>query len=83
MSFMQLGSSLTRGDLAYRHLELIGPAKRGYFRKPRAIPGALVEPLFITGPFHGAITASSRGRQVIAARLAPAIEQDFPPQHAP
>jgi N-acetylmuramoyl-L-alanine amidase len=74
-----LGSSLTAADQAYDHLLLIGPAKKGYFSTPSTMPGALVEPLFITDPFEGTIAASSRGHRVIAAGLARAIEQYFGP----
>ena len=77
-----LGSSLTPADLAYGHL-LLGPAEKGYFSMPSMMPGALVEPLFITDPFEGSIAASSRGQQIIAAGLARAIEQYFVPQPAP
>jgi N-acetylmuramoyl-L-alanine amidase len=72
-----LGSSLTAADEAYDHLLLLGPAKKGYFGTPSAMPGALIEPLFITDPFEGSIAASSRGQRVIAAGLAQAIEQYF------
>lgn len=72
-----LGSSLTAADQAYDHLLLIGPAKKGYFSTPSTMPGALVEPLFITDPFEGSIAASSHGQRVIAAGLARAIEQYF------
>jgi len=78
-----LGSSLTPADLAYRHLLLLGPAEKGYFSTPSMMPGALVEPLFITDPFEGSIAASSRGQQIIAAGLARAVEQYFVPQPAP
>ena len=78
-----LGSSLTPADVAYGHLLLLGPAEKGYFSTPSTMPGALVEPLFITDPFEGSIAASSRGQQVIAAGLARAIEQYFAPQPAP
>lgn len=74
-----LGSSLTPADLAYGHLLLLGPAEKGYFSTPSLMPGALVEPLFITDPFEGSIAASSRGQQVIADGLAGAIEQYFAP----
>jgi N-acetylmuramoyl-L-alanine amidase len=74
-----LGSSLTAADQAYDHLLLLGPAKKGYFSTPSTMPGALVEPLFITDPFEGSIAASSRGQQVIAAGLARAVEQYFAP----
>jgi len=72
-----LGSSLTPADLAYGHLMLLGPPKEGYFSTPSAMPGTVVEPLFITDPFEGSIAASHRGQQVIAAGLARAVEQYF------
>jgi N-acetylmuramoyl-L-alanine amidase len=74
-----LGSSLDAADQAYDHLLLIGPAKKGYFSTPSTMPGALVEPLFITDPFEGSIAASSRGQRVIATGLAHAVEQYFAP----
>jgi hypothetical protein len=74
-----LGSSLSAADLSYEHLLLLGPAEQSYFSTPSTMPGALVEPLFITDPFEGSIAASSRGQQVIAAGLACAIEQYFAP----
>jgi N-acetylmuramoyl-L-alanine amidase len=77
-----LGSSLTAADLAYDHLMLLGPAKKGYFSTPSQMPGALIEPLFITDPFEGSIAASSRGQHVIAAGLAKAIEEYFTSPHA-
>ena len=74
-----LGSSLSPADLSYGHLLLLGPAKEGYFSTPSTMPGALIEPLFITDPFEGSIAASSHGQQVIAAGLARAVEQYFAP----
>jgi N-acetylmuramoyl-L-alanine amidase len=50
---------------------------------PSTMPGALVEPLFITDPFEASIAASLHDQQVIAAGLARAIEQYFAPQPAP
>jgi N-acetylmuramoyl-L-alanine amidase len=72
-----LGSSLTAADNAYGHLLLLGPAKAGYFDTPSTMPGALIEPLFITDPFEGSIAASSHGQQVIASGLARGIERYF------
>jgi N-acetylmuramoyl-L-alanine amidase len=72
-----LGSSLSAASNAYGHLMLLGPAKKGYFSTPSRMPGALIEPLFITDPFEGSIAASSRGQRVIAAGLARAVEQYF------
>ena len=72
-----LGSSLTAASVAYGHLLLLGPAKKGYFSTPSTMPGALVEPLFITDRFEGSIAASTQGQRVIAAGLARAVEQYF------
>jgi N-acetylmuramoyl-L-alanine amidase len=72
-----LGSALTSAALAYGHLILLGPAEAGYFSTPSQMPGALVEPLFITDPFEGSIAASPVGQQVIAGGLAQAVNQYF------
>jgi N-acetylmuramoyl-L-alanine amidase len=72
-----LGAALNARALAYGHLVLLGPAARGYVPIPSRMPGALIEPLFITDPFEGSIAASRQGQQVIAGALAKAIEQYF------
>jgi N-acetylmuramoyl-L-alanine amidase len=72
-----LGSALTAAAVAYGHLLLLGPAKAGYFDTPSQMPGALIEPLFVTDPFEASIAASVHGQQVIATALAEAIEQYF------
>jgi N-acetylmuramoyl-L-alanine amidase len=72
-----LGSALDSAALAYGHLILLGPAKAGYFTTPSQMPGALIEPLFVTDPFEGSIAASPHGQQVISAALAEAINQYF------
>lgn len=72
-----LGSALDSAALAYGHLILLGPAKAGYFTTPSQMPGALIEPLFVTDPYEGSIAASAQGQQVIATALAEAINQYF------
>jgi N-acetylmuramoyl-L-alanine amidase len=72
-----LGSAQDSSDIAYGHLVLLGPAKRGYILNPSRMPGALIEPLFMTDPFEASIAASRRGQQLIARALATAIEQYF------
>jgi N-acetylmuramoyl-L-alanine amidase len=76
-SDVRLGSALSSTALAYGHLVLLGPADPGYVPKPSRMPGALIEPLFITDPFEGSIAASGDGQRVIAGALARAIEQYF------
>ena len=75
-----LGSSLSAADVAYGHLVLLGPGKSGYFSTPSRMPGALIEPLFITDPFEGSIAASVGGQRVIAGGLAGAVEEYFGPR---
>ena len=41
------------------------------------MPGALIEPLFITDSFEGSIADSTHGQQVIAGGIARAVEQYF------
>ncbi|MGD0879972.1 MAG: N-acetylmuramoyl-L-alanine amidase [Acidimicrobiales bacterium] len=74
-------SPLAVGAATYGHVLLLGPAMAGYFSTPSQMPGALVEPLFITDPFEGSLAASGRGQRVIAQGLATAIDQYFAPAH--
>jgi N-acetylmuramoyl-L-alanine amidase len=77
-----LGSAISSQAVAYGHLLLLGPAEAGYFNTPSEMPGALIEPLFITDPFEGSIAASTQGQHVMAAGLAEAVEQYFSPAAA-
>ncbi len=71
------GSSVTSADQAYGHLLLIGPAKAGYFATPSEMPGALIEPLFITDPSEASIADAVRGQRAMARGLATAVGQYF------
>lgn len=59
----------------YNHLLLLGPAMRGFFSTPSRMPGAVIEPLYVTDPFEGSIADSTGGQRVIARGIANAIEQ--------
>jgi N-acetylmuramoyl-L-alanine amidase len=72
-----LGSAVTAADAAYGHLLLLGPAKTGYFATPSEMPGALIEPLYLTDPFEASIAVKRRGQRVIAAGIAKAVGQYF------
>jgi N-acetylmuramoyl-L-alanine amidase len=72
-----LGSAVSAQAEAYGHLMLLGPAEAGYFTTPSQMPGALIEPLFLTDPFEGSIAASAHGQQVIAEGIAQAVGQYF------
>lgn len=71
------GSSVTSADQAYGHLLILGPAKAGYFSSPSEMPGALIEPLFITNPSEASIADSAAGQRAIAGGLATAVGQYF------
>ncbi len=63
--------------LAYGRVMLIGPAMKGYFSTPSTMPGALIEPLFVTDPFEASIAASTLGQHVLAQGIAAGIERYF------
>ncbi len=81
------GSSVgdpTEGGLAaeaaaYNHLMLIGPAQAGYFNNPSQMPGAVIEPLYLTDPFEGTIADTPADQSVIARGIANAIEAYLTP----
>lgn len=72
-----LGSAITSKAISYGHLLLLGPADPGWFDTPSQMPGALIEPLFVTDPFEASVAASSQGQHVIATGLANAVERYF------
>ena len=59
----------------YGHVLLLGPADPGFFTTPSSMPGALIEPLFVTDPFEGTLAAGPAAQQVIAGGIARAVEQ--------
>jgi len=77
------GPALSEAAAAYGHLLLLGPADPGYFSTPSTMPGALIEPLFITDPYEGSLANSASGQQVIADGLTAAVEQYFGPPKEP
>jgi N-acetylmuramoyl-L-alanine amidase len=41
------------------------------------MPGALIEPLFITDPFQGSLADSTAGQRAISDGMAEAVQQYF------
>jgi N-acetylmuramoyl-L-alanine amidase len=82
-----VGSSTAGGiagaAAAYDHLLLIGPAMSGFFSTPSQMPGAVIEPLYLTDPFEGSIAGSRHGQQVIARGIARAVDQFLAPASKP
>jgi N-acetylmuramoyl-L-alanine amidase len=64
---------------SYNHLLLLGPALAGYFSTPSQMPGAVIEPLYLTDPFEGSIAASGHGQTVIAQGIARAVQKFLAP----
>jgi N-acetylmuramoyl-L-alanine amidase len=77
------GPALSTAAGDYGHLLLLGPADAGWFTTPSRMPGALIEPLFVTDPYEGGLAASTAGQEVIAGGLAQAIDQYFAPAPRP
>ena len=67
---------------AYDHLLLIGPGRSGFFSTPSQMPGALIEPLYLTDPFEGSIANTAHGQAVIGRGVATAVEQFLAPEGA-
>jgi N-acetylmuramoyl-L-alanine amidase len=65
---------------AYNHLLLLGPASPGFFTTPSQMPGAVIEPLYLTDPYEGSIADSSLGQRIIAQGIASAVEQYLTPR---
>jgi N-acetylmuramoyl-L-alanine amidase len=69
--------TLTSSGSAYGHLIELGPAAAGWVDNPSKMPGALVEPLFLTNPDEVRFAASTAGQSRIADALRTGVEQYF------
>ena len=67
--------TLTASGSNYGHLILLGPASRGGVDNPSRMPGALVEPLFLTNPNEARFAADPAGQQRIAVGLKAGLER--------
>ncbi len=62
--------TITDAGAAYGHLIELGPRDPGWVDRPSAMPGALVEPLFLTASDEALLAARPEGRARIARALA-------------
>ena len=62
-------SGLTAAADAYGRLMEIGPPKAGWNDRPSQMPGAIIEPFFVTNPVEAQVVQSGAGQQAIAAGL--------------
>jgi N-acetylmuramoyl-L-alanine amidase len=70
-------NTLAAEAASYDHLMLLGPAASGFFSTPSQMPGAVIEPLYLTDPFEGTIAANASDQRVIAHGIADAVQQYF------
>jgi N-acetylmuramoyl-L-alanine amidase len=61
--------TLTSSGSTYGHLIELGPMAAGWVDDPSLMPGALVEPLFLTNPAEARVASDPSGQQKIAAAL--------------
>lgn len=61
--------TLTVSGQSYGHLIELGPQSPGWVDKPSLMPGALVEPLFVTNPAEAQVAGDPAGQQRIATAL--------------
>jgi hypothetical protein len=61
--------TLTSSGSMYGHLIELGPMAPGWVDDPSRMPGALVEPLFLTNPAEAQLAGDEAGRQRMAAAL--------------
>ncbi len=62
---------------AYGHLVELGPAKRGWLDHPSLMPGALLEPLFLTDPAEASVARSHVGQEALSGAVARAVREYF------
>lgn len=61
--------TLTTSGSTYGHLIELGPESAGWVDDPSQMPGALVEPLFLTNPAEAHLASDPSGQQQIAVAL--------------
>jgi N-acetylmuramoyl-L-alanine amidase len=69
--------TLTAAGSRYDHLIELGPAATGWVDDPSRMPGALVEPLFLTNPQEAKLAADAAGQERIAAALEVGLQKYF------
>jgi N-acetylmuramoyl-L-alanine amidase len=69
--------TLTTSGSLYGHLIELGPAATGWVENPSQMPGALVEPLFITNPAEARLASDPAGQQRMALSLETGLQKYF------
>jgi N-acetylmuramoyl-L-alanine amidase len=69
--------TLTGSGQSYNHLIELGPKSSGWVDNPSQMPGALVEPLFMTNRAEAQIAGDPGGQQAIAEALESGVVKFF------
>ena len=69
--------AITREAAAYDQLLELGPAARPWFTTPSRMPGAVIEPLFLTNPDEARRVMSEAGRAAIARGILAGVQSYF------
>src|SRR5205085_11406088 len=69
------GTALTAAGARYGHEALIGPYAKGWVSHPSHMPGAIIEPLFLTRPTEADVAYSAAGQEVLARAILTAVEK--------
>jgi N-acetylmuramoyl-L-alanine amidase len=75
--------TLSNEAARYGHFLLLGPSFPGWLSEPSAMPGILIEPLFLTRPTEADIAASAHGQAVLGAAIASFVEGFLAPPATP
>lgn len=71
------GEPHTREAAAYGQLLQLGPAAPPWFTSPSRMPGAVIEPLFLTNPGEARRVTTTAGRAAIARGIVEGLEAYF------
>jgi len=71
------GRAVTAEAQAYGQLMELGPAAPPWFTSPSLMPGAVIEPLFVTNPDEARYVMSDAGRQAIARGVLNGLQTYF------
>jgi N-acetylmuramoyl-L-alanine amidase len=71
--------ALTTEAAAYGHLLELGPKQAGWLDHPSAMPGIVIEPLFLSRPTEADVASSTNGQQAIARGILQALNTFFAP----
>ncbi len=69
------GGALTEEGARYGHDVIIGPYAKGWVPSPSLMPGAIMEPLFLSRPAEADIAASEEGQVALAKAMTAAVRQ--------